>query len=607
MHDRCNYCMTRTLKNGVCTQCGKTHILQTQSADMALPPETILVDQKRFMIGEKLGHGGFGITYVGMDMETEERIAIKEFMPRHIVNARDGTALIVPTDRQAEYEKFLRSFHKEAHTIHLLKRHPAIVEVKYLLETNNTAYIVMEMLQGMDLGKFLNFTGRLSAKQAFELLTPIMKALIFTHASGVLHRDISPDNIYLCMEKAVLKKPQLSDVKALKLIDFGAAHVAVADFTHSFPGVRKSGYSPLEQNWDAVHQGTWTDVYAFAATFYYAITKEVPPAASERSGEKDSLKLPSRAGANISPEAEQVLLKGMAVGRKNRYQTMEAFYSDLEAALFPDRQLLSDPGPISANEKSKADGHGHKETSKSPERVAGKKKAPNLMHRRIWAYLIDWLLLQGSMTLALQLPGLVLGWLLMVVVNTGLEFIGKHASIGKMLMKIRLKSIGGTAHAPTLTQCLFRNICCATLPFIGMETLLMIATKTDQLMHDQLLKTDVCFMNEAAQAEAKSVAPPVIRISCVEGNSAGEEYRYERDIKIGRDSTMNDLAIPTDGQISKQHCRIFQKEGAFFLKDEGSKNGTWLNGTKLDQQPQKLKSSDVIKIGRELFHIRIDM
>ena len=605
MHDMCSYCMTRSLRNGVCTQCGKTPAIP-QAADIALPPGTILTDEKRFMIGEKLGHGGFGITYVGMDMETEDRVAIKEFMPKHIVNDRNGTILVVPPDRQSEYEKFLRSFHKEAHTIHLLKRHPAIVEVNYLLETNNTAYLVMEMLQGMDLNKFLRSVGKLSTKQAFELLTPIINALIFTHGNGVLHRDISPDNIYICLDRSDLKKPRLSDVKALKLIDFGAAHVAVADFTHSFPGVRKSGYSPLEQNWDAVHQGTWTDVYAFAATFYYTITLEVPPAASDRSGDTDSLKSPSRIGANISPEAEQVLLKGMAVGRKNRYQTMDAFCSDLKAA-FPSsskKYPVAEPKKAGDNDKPSDP---IRPQSFPVQKETNKKAKLKLIHRRIGAYWIDWLLLQGSMIWALQLPGVVLGWLLMVVINTGLEFVGAHASVGKMLMKIRLRNNSRATDAPTLVQCLLHNICCATLPFIGMETLLMLVTKTSQLMHEQLLKTDVCLMNETAEAESAPFIQPSIRISCEEGSAVGKEYCYQQDIKIGRDDTINDLVISADGSISKQHCQIFQKRGVFYLKDENSKNGTWLNGIKIDKIPQKLKNGDAIKIGQELFRIRIDI
>lgn len=685
MHDRCNYCMTRTLENGVCTQCGKASTLQNRSSDMALPPGTLLVDQKQFLIGQKLGHGGFGITYVGMDMDTEERVAIKEFMPKHIVNAREETALAVPPDRREEYDKFLRSFHREANTIHLLKKHPAIVEVKYLLETNQTAYIVMEMLEGMDLGKFLGCAGKLSARQAFELLSPIMDALIFTHKSGVLHRDISPDNIFLCMERSAQKKPHLGDVVALKLIDFGAAHVAVADFTHSFPGVRKSGYSPLEQNWDAVHQGTWTDVYAFAATFYYAITKEVPPVASERSGDTDSLKPPSRLGAHISPEAEQVLLKGMAVGRKNRYQTMKEFYSDLQGAIFPEFKPVLQAEASSAKVDGSTDEPMHGEPSQPAEQLtlqtffgpqafqllqkslthlrlmavaklqavarklrslarekplaffkslkvlvipkspgSPKSKAPakhlkvpifskrllgelSVFQRRMLAYSVDWVLLQGSMLLLLRLPGFLVGWLLMVVVNTGLEFTGRHASIGKMLLQIRLCNDSAADQNPTLSQTVLHNLCCATVPFLAMETLLMMVTKTHQLMHDQLLKTDVCLMGEAAAPVAKSLPRPVIRIFFVEGSFAGKEYRYQRDVRIGRDSEMNDLVIPADGQISKQHCRIFHKAGHFFLKDEGSRNGTWLNGARLSGQPQKLKNSDTIKIGRELFRVRIDM
>ena len=290
----------------------------------------------RYRIGRVLGHGGFGITYLAWDENLQLRLAIKEYLPRDCAGrAPDGISLAIysgPAGEQFAYG--LDRFLEEARALAHFDQHPGIVTVKNFFRAHGTGYCVMDYVDGITLRDYLEQQpgGRISFDAALKLLMPVMDALRAVHKEGLLHRDIAPDNIYLTQDGRI------------KLLDFGAARFAAGEHSKSLSVILKPGYAPEEQYRTKGHQGPWTDVYGLAATFYRAITGQVPPEALDRL-DTDELVPPSRMGLAITPDQEAALLKGLAVKARERYQSM----AELQQACIPSVQPLikpSSPSPL---------------------------------------------------------------------------------------------------------------------------------------------------------------------------------------------------------------------------------------------------------------------
>lgn len=282
-----------------------------------LPRGTLL--HNRYVIGDVLGEGGFGITYSGYDQVLEYQVAIKEFFPRGIASRNNNYSnyLTVSQTRYQDYylnekKKFLR----EARTLARFNKEDGIVSVNDFFEDNNTAYIVMEYLDGINLKQYIEMNGVLSVNDVLEIMAPLMKTLESVHREGLVHRDISPDNIMLLFGKGV------------KLMDFGAARDYTDSGEHSKSIVLKHGYAPEEQYRRMGLLGPWTDVYALCATIYKCITGITPEESLQRLQE-DTLIRPSRLGVEISPDVERTLMKGMSIYQKDRYSTIGNLYYDL--------------------------------------------------------------------------------------------------------------------------------------------------------------------------------------------------------------------------------------------------------------------------------------
>ncbi len=325
MGKMCYRCMAPTVEGGKCIRCGEPELPATGNGDNALAPGTIL-GKGRLTVGKKLGSGGFGVTYIAFDSKLNRRVALKEFMPNYLA-VRQGTRIVPKPNQEAPYEKAMNSFQKEARAMYELRAHPNIVHVVSTFKENNTAYYTMEMLEGESLLSYLKKKKKISGDQAFRLLLPIMSALQYVHSKKIIHRDVSPDNIMLCQDKAHPGRI------VPKLIDFGAAHVAIEGFSMSYPGVKKNGFSPLEQNWAGNYQGSWTDVYALCATFYSAVIGSVPVSATERAeSDRDPMKPPEQMGANISHEMSAVLMRGLRLKYQERIQNMDQLIREMTAA-----------------------------------------------------------------------------------------------------------------------------------------------------------------------------------------------------------------------------------------------------------------------------------
>lgn len=311
----CYNCMGQVqYLNGRCPECGCDHPVFNKPHQ--LPVETIL--NARYLVGRVLGEGGFGITYLGYDLKLNTKVAIKEYFLSGGVS-RTNSETVTPVSAHtassfnAGREKFLSEAKMLAHFMHEAN----IVSVRdYFLE-NNTAYIVMEYLQGQNFNDYFKSKGPISFDELFTMLEPVMRSLDKMHKEGLIHRDISPANIMLLKNGGV------------KLLDFGTAREQSLSGEHSLSVMLKPGFAPEEQYRTHGQQGPWTDVYAFCATIYKLICGRTPDASTDRIF-SDQLKPPSAYGAKISPEQESVLMKGLAVNASDRYQSMEQLRSDFE-------------------------------------------------------------------------------------------------------------------------------------------------------------------------------------------------------------------------------------------------------------------------------------
>ena len=266
-----------------------------------------------------LGQGGFGITYLGIDELHEKKVAIKEFFPQGIVTRNieyQDTVTVTFVGEKDNYEKGKERFLKEARTMAKFSKDEGIVKALDFFEINNTAYIVMEYLEGVTLKQYLRENQRIAPEDLIELLVPLIESLDEIHSQGMIHRDISPDNIMVLPDGRI------------KLMDFGAARDYTEFGEKSLSIVLKPGYAPPEQYQTHGIQGPWTDIYALCATMYKCITGENPPDAIERVMD-DHLKTISAFGIPVSAQIEEAIIKGMSVAAKDRYQNVGDFCEDL--------------------------------------------------------------------------------------------------------------------------------------------------------------------------------------------------------------------------------------------------------------------------------------
>jgi OFA family oxalate/formate antiporter-like MFS transporter len=280
---------------------------------MYLPQGTEL--HQRYVIESLLGHGGFGITYAAYDQVLGARVAIKEYLPRHLATRAEGRTQVSVYSGAARqhYDYGLEKFMEEAQVLAQFSHHPNVVSARDFFEANGTAYMVMEYVEGVTLKEYLeNKGGRISFEEAQGIMMPVMDALREVHQAGLLHRDISPDNIYITIAAQI------------RVIDFGAARYYAGEQSKSLSVILKPGYAPEEQYRSSGKQGAWTDVYAVGATLYKALTGQTPPDALDRK-EEDTLEPPSRLGVSLRPPVERALMKAMAVSPGQRFQTMGEF------------------------------------------------------------------------------------------------------------------------------------------------------------------------------------------------------------------------------------------------------------------------------------------
>ena len=278
------------------------------------------VIHERYEIEEQISSGGFSITYKAIDQQIGLCVAIKQFSPA-------DTSL----DFEHEKDRFLR----EGNVLREVDYLEGLVAVRDIFEEMGTAFLVEDFVEGITLRKYISQYGTFSWDDLIKLVTPVVKSCTKIHRRGIIHSDISPDNMIIGLDNN------------LYLIDFGAAQRINSRSERTV--IVKSGYTPIEQYYSdgSISDGrigSWTDVYSFAATLYLALTGDKPRDSVERLSEngklgQDITKEEQCLSAVLSPWQVDVILRGMAIKKSDRYSDMEQFY---EALLFGNNASKTD-------------------------------------------------------------------------------------------------------------------------------------------------------------------------------------------------------------------------------------------------------------------------
>lgn len=280
----------------------------------------------RYVIGTCIGFGGFGITYKAWDNVLETVVAVKEYYPTGLVQRVPGKpqVIIYTGESKEEYMQGLERFLDEAKNMAKFVDNPNIVHVDAFFEENNTAYLVMEYLPGMTLKSYLKSKGgRIGCEEVIPIADAVITALKEIHAGGIIHRDISPDNIMLCNDGRI------------KLLDFGAARFSDADQERTRSIILKPGFAPPEQYQAKSKQGPWTDIYALCATVYRAITGVLPDESVNRVIE-DTVQSPIQIYSDIPERISNTVMKGMSIYHEIRFSNVD----ELKKALDGEKKVM---------------------------------------------------------------------------------------------------------------------------------------------------------------------------------------------------------------------------------------------------------------------------
>lgn len=327
---RCNNCFSELDEyKEVCPCCGFRYG-DTPKLSYQLFPGTEL-NGGRYCIGQVLGSGGFGNIYKAWDTKLEQIVAIKEFFLCGVVNRSPGHNDIIVADKKRawEFETLRERFILEARITVQFNSEPDIINVYDYIEENNTAYIIMEFLDGVNLSNYMKFNGHFDVKEGIKICTTICNALEKIHSKGIIHRDISPDNIFMCMDNTV------------KIIDFGAAKLTEKDDLNLIQ-IIKPGFAPPEQYENVTPDGKWTDVYALGATLYYLITGSVPMESTNRKQtendvDKPELPFPHEVNPEIPEYLSNAIMNAMEIDTQLRFKDVKQF----RAAINKDKIVLS--------------------------------------------------------------------------------------------------------------------------------------------------------------------------------------------------------------------------------------------------------------------------
>jgi serine/threonine protein kinase len=569
----CMGCMEEKGSVNKCPRCGFTES-SVQDSPYYLPPRTLLQD--KYLIGRVLGQGGFAITYLAWDINLDIKLAIKEYFPLDLVYRIPGNNYVIAHSKgqDAIFVHDMDKFLSEARILARFMDHPNIVSVTDFFQANRTAYLVMHYIEGITLRQNLAQSGeKLPFDITMKIMLPVMDALSIVHEAGLLHRDISPENIIISQKGRIL------------LIDFGAARRTTGGREDSVSVVMKPGYTPEEQYRSRGVQGPWTDIYAVAATIYRSITGQLPPNSLDRL-ENDTLVPPSQLGVRIKSAHEESLLKGLAVGAKARYQSMAEF----QAALLQRDVLPIEPQknipvkPIDLQEEE------------IPINLKDMKKN-NLDSERLSQPEIPMQKEHKSYTIIGDINiGRAPNNNIILQDQTASRY---HARIFSRNGKWYITDLDST-HGTYLNELQLEEPLELTDPALIRLSDTILRFERGKLLdqggnHLRTLNDHVSFTERWFNSEILSPNRFIDNfILSIDKLATGfKSAKPEVMISIGR-SIDNDLVL-NNGMVSRYHARIFNYGGKWYLADLHSTHGTKVNN-KMVTEPVELKTNDVIKL-----------
>lgn len=314
---RCINCMSKMKNEKKCRKCGYVQG-EYHPSSCWLIPGTVLI--QRYVIGKVLGEGNDGMVYLAWDQVLEMPVAIKEYFPMDCVSQEKlrGNHPDISISNEKEFEKRMRHFLREAKFLCRFHSLESVISILNLFYANQTAYIVMEYIQGETLQEYVDRKGAIPAEETLALMRPFLLTLSEIHKTGLIHRDISPDNLLYDKKR-----------KKLWLIDFGCAQIQNETLSGEMVVSFKPGYSPPEQYRENGKQGPRTDLYAVGAVMYFMLTGREPVDAVERMIGKKLKSLEEYGDLFISQNQKKGIMKAMAIKPENRFENVEQFMAEL--------------------------------------------------------------------------------------------------------------------------------------------------------------------------------------------------------------------------------------------------------------------------------------
>ncbi len=321
----CLHCMNARLADGRCPRCGKTNTDEGRLPH-ALPLGYLLRTPggNAYQIGRVLGSGGFGITYLAWDRRRRGPVALKELFPNRLTRTADMSVAAEP-EQSAMFQHCKRRFIDEARVISRLRGEAEIIRIYDFFEANATGYYAMEYLHGMDMQRWMEMKkAPLSWNELEDPIRQALRGLQILHSYGMIHRDISPDNLFVCRDGKT------------KLIDFGSVRSRDADH---FTTILKRNYAPPELFYSNGRQGCWTDTFSLCATLYYLLSGTCPAQVYDRAAaisatRRDSLVPLADFRPKAPPHIIDAVMYGMNLEEAKRFRNT----AEMERALFPCRR-----------------------------------------------------------------------------------------------------------------------------------------------------------------------------------------------------------------------------------------------------------------------------
>jgi len=594
----CMGCMVDTNAARICPHCAYVNHSPAESS-VQLAPRTIV--NGKYVLGRALGQGGFGITYLAYDLEEDRKLAIKEYFPAVISTRAQDRLTVTPLSNRnrQDLEYGLKKFYEEGQALFYFKDNPNVVQMVEFFYGNGTGYIVMIYIEGRTFKEYLiRKGGKISFAEALPPLSLVMKALEDLHSGRILHRDVSPDNIYV------------EDGGGVRILDFGATRYAMGEQSQSLSVVLKPGYAPEEQYRSRGKQGPWTDIYALGATFYRAVTGQVPPESMDRL-QLDDLVPPSRLGADIPLKAEAALMKALAVKAENRFQSIVEFREALAPveSLPPERSSKMVVLPIFA--------------VLIPLMLVFA-IAPGMANVLLFAHLalfgamlalFFWMWKSIQDGKARMSPGQAWGFTLVPIFNLFWVFLvlwGFAKDYNKFIDRhcIGVKRLS----APLFLLCSISLVVYWPLALVGGTTtgivllihacllfpvIMSICNGVDALKAAGPKKARVQVVEKGPRQKEPAIAHH-LTLYCTNGEYQGQEIEIgNREVVVGRNPALVNLVL-SSGEVSAKHVRVWreQESPGAWVEDLHSTNGTYY---KVSGTPEnawiRLSGSMLLSIG----------